>query len=109
MRWTSDKILQMAQRMEARPNGFRVSAETAEIVVAAIRAYAREHACGPMQSGFTIEVWNKTDNSIAEHVAKIGLHEVAVAAFRATCAARPDRLVTMRQGIRVVRSSERER
>ena len=54
---------------------------------------------------FTIDVWDDRDNLI-EHIGKISNLTVARAAFEAAVLERPGKEITIRQGIRVVRTTK---
>jgi len=53
---------------------------------------------------FRIDIWVDTGNSIVEHVAGVDDFEVAEATYRAAVVRWPRARITLRQGIRAVRS-----
>ena len=108
MHWDTTKIRNLADRMEMRTRGFSVSAVTTPLIVTALRFYAREGLAEQIKDlAYGIDVWDESGNNLIEHVGRIGDLAVARVAYRQTLAERPGKQVTMRQGIRVVMSTER--
>ena len=107
MHWTPDKILELANGMATKPNGFRVSLRTGELVVETLRLYAREQGVQGWRSTYQVDGWDKAGIGIFERLAETGNWEVAQAAYQAALAARPGHLITLRQGTRVVKTSDR--
>ena len=106
MHWDSTKIRDLADRMDTKPKGFSVSAETKPLIVAALRFYAKEGLAEPIRDlAYSIDVWDDRDNLI-EHIGKISNLMVARAAFDAAVLERPGKPVTLRQGARVVRTTK---
>jgi hypothetical protein len=54
---------------------------------------------------FRVDIWDKTGNSIVEHVAGVADFEVAETTYRAAVARWPAARITLRQGARVVHES----
>ncbi len=62
------QILDLIERMEARKEkGFRVSPQTAPLIVEALRLYARMHAGEPVK--YKVERWDGQDARVEETVA----------------------------------------
>jgi hypothetical protein len=98
MPWAPDQILAMTRRMATRPQGFRVSAKTAALVVEALRTYGREHCGDPVgDSDYRVDVWTLGAAAIEERMAFVRHLEVAKATYEATLLIRPDKPVTVRE------------
>jgi hypothetical protein len=96
-----NQLLKLIEGMESRVmRGFRVSPQTAPIVVEALRLYARMHAIEP--ANFKVEKWDWRNQHVEEIVATTSLLLVARAAFDAARGQYPGAQLTLRQGIRVI-------
>jgi hypothetical protein len=51
---------------------------------------------------FRIDVWDGAGNNIIEHLAGLDDHAMAVAAYWAAIPAKPNEMITLRQGARVM-------
>ena len=58
---------------------------------------------------FRIDVWDDDGENIIEHLAGVEDFIVALATYRAACERWPNAPITLRQGPRVVRESNRKR
>jgi hypothetical protein len=58
---------------------------------------------------FRVDIWDDTGDSIVEHVAGMDDFEVAEATYRAAVACWPAVRITLRQGARVIKDSQRLR
>src|SRR5580704_10708713 len=97
-------ILDLIKRMEARKEkGFGVSAQTAPLVIEALRLYARMHAGEPAK--YKVERWDGKDSRVEEIVASASLIMVGRAAFHAAVEQYPRSWLTLRQGARVILKS----
>jgi hypothetical protein len=97
-------LLRLAEGMEARKaKGFRVSPETAPVVIEALRLSARMHAGEP--AAYKVEKWDWRDQHVEEIVASTSLIVVARAAFDAAVQQYPNARLTLRQGIRVIQKA----
>jgi hypothetical protein len=86
--------------MESRAaRGFRISSQTAPLVIAALRHYA-DLALGT-PSAYHVERWDRLGQHVEEVVATTGLILVGKAAFRPAVEQYPGTRITLRQGIRV--------
>lgn len=106
MDFDPDHIRELAKRMETRPNGFRVSAQTAPLVIKALRTYAV--LSQRVEGSFTVDVWTADHNHIVETLATAGNHAVGKAAYLATVEVRPGAPVTLRHGIRMILANYEE-
>jgi hypothetical protein len=92
-------ILKLVEGMDARKeNGFRVSPQTAPLVIEALRLYARLHVGEPAK--YKVEKWDWKDAHVEEIVASASLIMIGRAAFSA--AIDPRTRLTLRQGARVI-------
>ncbi|MDF2619283.1 MAG: hypothetical protein K0S00_1942 [Xanthobacteraceae bacterium] len=57
----------------------------------------------------TVEIWDDAGIHIHETMARVGNLGVGVAAYERTLLERPNRNVTLRDGARIIRSTERDR
>lgn len=95
------RLLKLIEGMEARlSTGFRVSPETAPVIVEARRLYAHMHAIGP--ANFRVEKWDWRSQHVEEVVATTSLLLIGRAAFEAAREQYPGSQLTLRQGIRVI-------
>jgi hypothetical protein len=95
------RLVKLIEGMEARKEkGFRVSSETAPLVIEALRLYARMHAVET--ANFKVEKWDWRNQHVEEIVASTSLLLVARAAFDAAVEQYPGVQITLRQGIRVI-------
>ena len=78
------------------------------MVIEALRLLAREQGIQGQKAAYAIDVWDKAGNSIEERIAETSSLAVAKAAFKIAAADHPDRLVTARQGARVVMRSRED-
>jgi len=98
---SAEQIMALAARMQARlEHGFRVSPETAPLVIAALRHYAAAQA--PERASFKIEKWDWRDSHVEEIVGSAALVMIGRAAFAAAVRQYPGVRLTLRQGIRVI-------
>ena len=96
-----DQLVKLIEGREARvARGFRVSPQTALVIVEALRLYARMHAVEP--ANFKVEKWDWRNQHVEEIVATTSLLLVARAAFDAAREQYPNARLTLRQGIRVI-------
>jgi hypothetical protein len=88
MRPLALEIMNLAERMEARKaKGFRVSPATAELVIDALKRYARMQV--PEGASYKVERWNWKDEHVEEIVASASSgHMLVVLAYEYW----PDRL-----------------
>ena len=93
--WTANEITAMIAAMEARRGGFRVSAETAPLVVAALSTHARHLWSRRSELRFSIEELAGTGASI-EILAVAGHVDVANAAYAAALESRPGACIVLR-------------
>ena len=94
-------ILKLVERMEARKEkGFGVSAQTAPLVIEALRLYARMHAGEPAK--YKVERWDGKDSNVEEIVASASLVMIGHAAFHTAVEQYPGTRLTLRQGARVI-------
>ena len=94
-------LIKLIEGMEARVSkGFRVSPQTAPLVVEALRLYARMQAGEP--ATFKVEKWDWRNQHIEEIVASTSLLLMGRAAFDAAREQYPGAQLTLRQGIRVI-------
>jgi hypothetical protein len=97
-------ILDLIKRMEARKEkGFGVSAQTAPLVIEALRLYARMHAGEPAK--YKVERWDGKDSHVEEIVASASLVMIGHAAFHEAVKQYPRTRLTLRQGARVILKS----
>lgn len=80
--------------------GFRISAQTAPLIVEALRLYARTHTLAP--ANFRVEKWDWRGVSVEEIVATTSLLLVGRNAFDAAREQYPGSQLTLRQGIGVI-------
>ena len=77
-----EHLTQLIEGMEARKEqGFRVSPQTAQIIIEALRLYARAHVGEP--ASYKVERWDWTDSHVEEIVASSSLIMIGQAAFHA--------------------------
>ena len=99
------RLSKIIEGMESRvTKGFRVSPQTAPLVIEALRLYARMQAGEP--ATFRVEKWDWRNQHIQEIVASTSLLLVARAAFDAAVEQYPDAQLTLRQGIRVIMKTD---
>jgi hypothetical protein len=84
--------------------GFRVSPQTAPIVIEALRLHARMHVGEP--ASYKVERWNFHEQHVEEIVASADLIVIGRAAFEAAREQFPGARLTLRQGIRVILKTE---
>jgi hypothetical protein len=73
-------ILKLIEGMEARKEkGFRVSSQTAPLIIEALRLYARAHVGEP--ASYKVERWAWNDDHVEEIVASASLVMPGRAAF----------------------------
>jgi hypothetical protein len=95
------QILDLIERMEAcKEKGFRVSPQTAPLIVEALRLYARMHVGEP--ANYKVERWDWKDAHVEEIVASASLIMIGHAAFHAAVEQYPQNRLTLRQGTRVI-------
>jgi len=89
-------ILKLVEGMESRSEkGFRVSPETAVLVIDALRHYARDIGAS---AAYKVEKWDASDQHVEEVLARASLIMIGRAAFAAAVEQYPG----ARQGIRVI-------
>jgi hypothetical protein len=94
-------VLKLIEGMEARKEmGFRVSPQTAPLVVEALRLYARMQVGEPAK--YKVERWDWKDAHVEEIVASASLITIGHAAFHAAVEQYPGASLTLRQGARVI-------
>lgn len=102
MDWTYDAVVALYKAMQGRAKrGFRVSAETAPLIIWALQHYAREHFLQPTAQ-FDVDVWDAAGSRIERRFARIADLEMARVAFDRAVAGNPHAEVTLRQGIRTI-------
>jgi hypothetical protein len=96
-----NQLVKLIEGMQARVRtGFRVSPQTAPLIVEALRLYARMQAIEP--ANFKVEKWDWRNQHVEEIVATTSLLLVARAAFEAARDQYPGAQLTLRQGARVI-------
>jgi hypothetical protein len=96
-----ERLVKLIEGMESRVStGFRVSADTAPVIVEALRLYARMHAIE--HANFRVEKWDWRNQHIEEIVSSTSLLLIGRAAFDAAREQYPGAQLTLRQGIRVI-------
>ena len=99
-----NQIIDLVERMDARKEkGFGVSAQTAPLIIQALRVYARMHAGEPAK--YKVERWDEKDLHVEEIVASASLVMIGHAAFHAAVEQYPGTRLTLRQGARVILKS----
>lgn len=108
--WTFDVVIDLACRMEAKARtGFSVSPDTAPLVIAALKHYAREHFAEP-PTAYTVDIWDSpVGDRVVRQYAVLSDLFAARDVFARAAAQHPAVLVTVRQGIRVVERSKDDR
>jgi hypothetical protein len=97
-------VLRLIEGMEARrEKGFRVTPQTAPLVIEALRVYANMHAGEPAK--YKVERWDWRDAHVEEIVASASLVMVGHAAFHAAVEQYPRTRLTLRHGARVILKS----
>ena len=87
--------------MESRKEkGFRISPQTAPLVIEGLRLYARMNVGEP--ASYKVERWDWKDEHVEEIVASASLIMIGQAAFRAAVEQYPRSRLTLRQGARVI-------
>jgi hypothetical protein len=94
-------VLDLIARMELRKqNGFRISPQTAPLIIDALQLYARMHVGEP--AAYKVERWDWKDEHVEEIVASASLIMIGHAAFHAAVEQYPRARLTLRQGARVI-------
>jgi hypothetical protein len=97
-------ILTLVEGMEARrEKGFRISRQTAALVIEALRLYARMQVGEPAK--YKVERWGWKDSHVEEIVASASLIMIGHAAFHAAVEQYLGASLTLRQGARVILKS----
>jgi hypothetical protein len=95
------KIMELAARMQERSEkGFRISPETANLVITALHYFAAAQA--PEPASFKIEQWDWKGLHVEQVVASASLIVIARTAFATAREQLPGARLTLRQGIRVI-------
>src|SRR5580700_3266081 len=90
-------ILKLIEGMEAcKDRGFRVSPQTAPLVIEAMRLYARMQVGEP--ANYKVERWDWKDAHVEEIVASASLVMIGRAAFQAAVEQYPRTRLTLRLG-----------
>ena len=98
------RIVTLIEGMEARKEkGFRVSPQTAPLIIEALRLYARAPVGEP--AGYKVERWDWRGDRVQETVATATLVMIGHAAFHAAVEQYPGASLTLRQGARVILKS----
>jgi hypothetical protein len=69
----------------------------------------RELTLNRTQFAFRIDRWDRDGHTIMDHVADVENLLVAMAAYEAACRHWPGETITLRQGVRVIEDSRKER
>jgi hypothetical protein len=97
-------ILKLIEGVEARKEkGFRISPQTAPLVIEALRLYARMHV--GESATYKVERWDWKDLHVEEIVASASLIMIGHAAFHAAVEQYPGASLTLRQDARVILKS----
>jgi hypothetical protein len=95
------RILDLIEGMESRKEkGFRISPQTAPLVIDALRLYARMQVGEP--ASYKVERWDWKDAHVEEIVASASRITIGHAAFHAAVEQYPRSQLTLRQGARVI-------
>jgi hypothetical protein len=98
------RIVTLIEGMEARKEkGFRVSPQTAPLIIEALRLYARAPVGEP--ASYKVERWDWRGDRVQETVATATLVMIGHAAFHAAVEQYPGASLTLRQGARVILKS----
>jgi hypothetical protein len=90
-------VLKLVEGVDARKEkGFRVSPQTAPLVIEALRLFARMHVGEPAK--YKVEKWDWKDLHVEEIVASASLIMIGRAAFHATVEQYPRTRLTLRHG-----------
>jgi hypothetical protein len=99
------EVATLADRMAQRPGKtLHLLPATAELVIEALRFYARARA--PENPLFKVERWDWKGSHVEEIVASASLIMIGKAAFGAAVEQFPHMSITLRQGARVIEKQE---